>query len=307
MKLIPSYSKILTLGSAYTDNALDGEVVIQEKVDGSQFAFGISDESALLCRSKGQSIQLEAPNNLFKPAVEHVIKLANSKAFGAIPDDSYFYGETLSTPKHNTLKYERTPKNNIVLFDGIVGGKYLTRLELESVAKSFDVDVVPELYRGLADVDRIKQLMDTQSYLGGEVIEGVVVKNYSQTIMLGGQVMPLFTKYVRESFKERNLKDWKAKSPKGDLTALLQSFKTEARWVKAKMFLRDQNLLVQEPKDIGPLIKRVHQDILEEEKENIKNDLFKIYEDDILRISTNGLPQWYKNQLLETLKVEDDL
>lgn len=33
MKSVPGYTKVLTLGSAYTENALVGDVVVQEKVD----------------------------------------------------------------------------------------------------------------------------------------------------------------------------------------------------------------------------------------------------------------------------------
>jgi len=39
MKAIPSYGKILTLGSAMSENALVGKVFVQEKIDGSQFGF----------------------------------------------------------------------------------------------------------------------------------------------------------------------------------------------------------------------------------------------------------------------------
>jgi len=35
------YPKVLTLGSYMTDRALVGKVVVQEKVDGSQFRFGV--------------------------------------------------------------------------------------------------------------------------------------------------------------------------------------------------------------------------------------------------------------------------
>ncbi len=302
MKLIPSYGKILTLGSAYTENALKGEVTIQEKVDGSQFAWGLLDDGELSCRSKGAFIQLDSPPKMFKKAVDHIVKMANKGAFKDIPNGSYFYGETLESPKHNTLSYGKTPLNNIVLFDAIIAGKFISRSDLDAYSKLFEVDVVPELYSGVCDVSKIKELLTTKSYLGNEIIEGVVIKNYSETFLLGGQVMPMFTKFVREEFKERHSIDWKTRTPKGNLTSFLASFKAIPRWTKALLYLRDQGKITQEPKDIGPLIKRVQEDILGEEKDNIKNELYRIYIDDILRTAVAGLPQWYKNELLNNVK-----
>lgn len=53
MKTVPSYQKILTLGSNFTENALIGEVIIQEKIDGSLFAFGVNEDGQVVTRSKG--------------------------------------------------------------------------------------------------------------------------------------------------------------------------------------------------------------------------------------------------------------
>lgn len=44
MKLVPSYTKVLTLGASYTEEALTGHVVLQGKVDGSQFGFGLNED-----------------------------------------------------------------------------------------------------------------------------------------------------------------------------------------------------------------------------------------------------------------------
>lgn len=301
MNEIPSYGKILTLGSAFTENALKGDVIIQEKVDGSQFAFGIDDDGVLLCQSKGQNISLEVPPKLFKGAVEHVIKLADSAIFQDVPNGSYFYGEVLQTPKHKCLVYSKVPTNHIVLFDAVIGGTYLDYPSLVEVAKEFEIDVVPLLFEGEADLEKVTSLLTTQSYLGGETIEGVVIKNYKEFISLNGQTYPLFTKYVRDSFKERNKVNWDKMSPKSNVTSVINSYKTEARWLKAIQNFRDSDKLEQAPKDIGPLIKQIHNDILTEETENIKNQLFKIYSDDILRVSVSGFPDFYKRHLSENI------
>ena len=148
--------------------------------------------------------------------------------------------------------------------------------------------------------DFLKRIISTtQSYLGDELIEGVVIKNYKQTLMLGGQIYPLFTKYVREQFKERHQTEWATKTPSGGLRAFIDGFCTEARWQKAYQYLRDQSKLEISPRDIPKLVERVHLDIDEEEKENIKEYLYKQYIREIRGSAIKGLPEWYKTKLIE--------
>lgn len=288
MKSVPSYTKILTLGSAYTENALVGDVIVQEKVDGSQFSFGINEDSELVMRSKGQQL---FPDN-FAPMFEKCVKYVQSLKLGVTPD-TYFYCEYLQRPKHNTLKYGREPQNNLILFDVLTGGRWLNRSELIDMAKRLDIDIIPELFCGQINVDKIKSLLSLESFLAGELIEGVVIKNY------GTQT---FTKYVQESFKERNADEWKTKKSGSGISEFVASFKSEARWEKAIIHAREKGELTVSPKDIGLLMKMVAQDVREEETENIKNHLYQYYIDEILRVSVRGFPEWYKNKLLENVK-----
>jgi hypothetical protein len=242
---------------------------------------------------------------MFKEAVEYISEQADGDKglFGKVcPKDIYYYCEYLQKPKHNTLKYDRIPKNHLVLFDVMINGRWGTREELENSAKNLNIDVVPELYRGPADVEKIKSLLTTQSYLGGPILEGVVIKNYEQNIYIGGHLFPLFTKYVREEFKELHTVDWKIRQPKDSLADYVKAFAAEPRWQKALIHMKEQGLLTNSPKDIGPLMNMVQKDVEEEEKDNIKNVLYKMFIQDILRSAIRGIPEWYKNKLLESLE-----
>lgn len=321
---IPSYTKIMTLGSSRTENALVGEVIVQEKVDGSQFKFGIDEDGKLLFASKGVQLhpiqddkELVNISKMFRPAVKYLLSI-ESLIRTTLPVDTYCYAETLEKPKHNVLKYERVPKNNIVLFDVMSKGAWIPRDGLEKIARDFNIDLIPELYKGTIErkridtgnggykssaIDFLKRILETTpSYLGNEKIEGVVIKNYTQNIMLGGFVFPLFTKHVRESFKERHDVEWKIKKPKNAIEDYVKSFQSEARWQKAILHMREKNLITNSPKDIGMLIKVVQNDIIEEEQENIKRFLYNKFKGDIMRRSVRGLPEWYKEKLLENLK-----
>ena len=79
----------------------------------------------------------------------------------------------------------------------------------------------------------------------------------------------------------------------------IESFRTEARWQKAVQHLREKEELENQPRDIGKLMKEINLDIIEEESENIKEQLYKLYIKDITRKATAGFAEWYKKQLLE--------
>jgi hypothetical protein len=298
MSGIQSYCKILTIGSIGTEHVFDGPVVIQEKSDGSFFGFGMDENGDICCRSRGQQIDMVAPNDMFAEAVRHIRFLAPYVT--DMKENFYFYAEWLQKPKHNTLAYARRPKNGLVLFDAVLDGRIVTeRDELCHWADEWGIDVIPELHRGLADLAACQTLLTTESYLGGVTIEGVVIKNFGQMITFGSNAYPLFAKLVRQEFKERNDKEWKAAAPRGKLDAYLDSFRSEARWAKAVQRLRDAGLLEGSPRDIGPLLAAVSRDIEEEEADNIRNELYALLRKDILKHGTAGLAEWYKALLTQ--------
>jgi len=312
---VPSYTKILTLGARGTERALVGPVVVQEKVDGSQFSFGVDVDGNIGCRSHHQQIALDAPSGMFASAVNHVLKISQilqgcSSTYG----ECWFYCEYLQKPKHNTLTYARVPKNHLVLFDAFVHGDWRHDLQwtkptkstceytpirfMDWLASALEIDLVPELHRGPISAEELKGLLTTPSFLGGQTVEGLVIKNYNELIAIGGRTYPVFCKLVNEAFKERHSVDWKDRSTKGKLETYLESFRTEARWQKAVQRMREDGSLEYQPRDIGSLVRSVQEDIREEETENIKEELYKLYVGDIVRISTRGLAEWYKEQLL---------
>ena len=63
--------------------------------------------------------------------------------------------------------------------------------------------------------------------------------------------------------------------------------------------MREQGLLKDEPADIGPLMKEVYADVLKEEKEYIEKRLFEYAWKQIGSKIVAGLPEYYKQKLLE--------
>ncbi len=293
---VASYPKIYNVGHRALEGLFGSEVIIQEKVDGSQFSFGRVFDGELGIRSKGQQIDLDNPPKMFAAAVEYVKLLE--------PDllkDVTYRCEWLNKPKHNSLAYERTPFNGLMLFDIERPGQYYEqdRLTFELEAESLGIEPVPELFRGMVNnIDELRAFFDRDSILGNVKIEGMVIKNYvlftpDKTIALG--------KWVSEAFKETHQKDWKNRNPntKDIVFNLTEELRTEARWAKAVQHLNERDELDHSPKDIGALLREIQTDVLAEEGERIKEVLFKHFWKLIARGITTRFPEWYKDQLAE--------
>lgn len=292
-----SYPSIYNFGHRCVLGLLVGPVYVQEKVDGSQFSFGLDDDGTVITKSKGAILYLETADKLFKGAVEYVNSIKDKLTPG------YTYrGEVLCRPKHNTLAYDRVPRHNVVIFDVNTGEEcYLPYSEVVVEAERLDLEVVPLIYAGMIEsADKLKSFLETTSFLGGQKIEGVVVKPIGYGLF-GIDKKALFGKYVSEVFKEVHGGNWKSDNPTHNeiVERVALSYKTLARWAKSVQHLKEAGQLEDSPRDIGKLMKEVNMDVLKECEAEIKEELFKQAWPKIARIITAGLPEWYKKELLD--------
>lgn len=289
-----SYPKVWNLGHAAVEELFNDEVIVEEKIDGSQFSFGVFNGN-LRCRSRGQEIILDAPEEMFIEAAEKAKELEKH-----LVDGWTYRAEYLKKPKQNTLVYDRIPNGHLIIFDINDGYEsYLDYSQKEEESTRLGLESVPILHVGtISDSKGLLSLMETTSILGGQKIEGFVVKNYSR---FGPDGKALFGKHVSEEFKEIHKKSWKDRHPGGKdiIEELAERYKTEARWNKAVLHLRERGELDGSPKDIGPLMKEVHQDVLEECRDEIGEILFKWAWRRLGRKLTGGLPDWYKDRLVK--------
>jgi len=289
------YSSPHTLGSKWLDAFFNGDdIVVQEKLDGSQVSFGIFDDT-LHIRSRKVPVYIADPG-MFKPLVEHLVKIQ-----GWLRHEVVYRGEFFAGPRQNTLKYGRAPLGHLVLFDMEYGNgtaRYETDYDVLCVAaEDIGVDVVPQygIIAAPPTPQQLNEWKERESLLGGK-IEGVVLKNYN-AIDRDGKV--LMAKFVSSDFRETHSKEWKKQNPsQGDVIALIiEQVRTEARWRKAVQHLRENGTLAGEARDIGNLIKEVQADIRSEAADEIKEMLWQAFHGQIIRGSTAGLPEWYKEQL----------
>lgn len=318
-----SYPSIFNLGHRGVRDILCGPVVVQEKVDGSQFSFqvqnkrvsheagellgALTSENVLVMKSKGAQVFSDTTDKLFKPAVETVLRLFGE---GKLVPGWTYRGEVLAKPKHNTLAYDRVPTGNIILFDIDRGEEdYLPYGDPEKFdqvsavtkeAASLGLECVPTLYEGVvASLEQVHAFLDRVSVLGGAKIEGVVIKAYGT---YGLDKKTLMAKYVSEAFKEVHGADWKSRNPgRADiLEQIVERYKMPARWQKAVQHLREAGTLQDAVQDIGPLMKEVPVDVEKECKDEIIEALWTHFWPQIKRGITAGLPQWYKDELAKT-------
>jgi len=281
---------VYAIGHKAIAELFSGPVLVEEKVDGSQFSMALID-GQLECRSKGRQLNIDAPEKMFETAV------ATARSLPLHPDWVYRC-EYLEKPKHNTLAYARVPAHNLIVFDVCSGlEQYLSYADKHAEAGRLGLECVPCVFDGaVTSLEMFKALLEAESVLGGTRIEGVVVKNYA---LFTPEKKVAVGKYVAEDFKERNAKDWKERNPSGkDFTQqLIETYKTDARYQKAVQHLREAGKLEGSPRDIGLLICEVPADILKEYEAEIRDALFKHYWPTIQRGVTAGLAEWYKDEL----------
>ena len=293
MDKLSRYSEVCALGHRMVTDILSGDVLIEEKVDGSQFSFGKFD-GELMFRSKGAVIYPESCPSMFKGAVDTIVKLKDQLMDGWI-----YRGEVLSKPKHNVLAYDRVPIGNVIIFDIDSGDQcYLDGFCKIVESSRLGLECVPKFFYGkVENKEQIVNLLDNISCLGGHKIEGIVIKNYG---MFTQDKKTAMAKIVSEEFKEVHGGEWRKANPgrKDIVKSLIEKYRTPARWQKAAQHLKESGVLTESPKDIGCLIKETSEDIKKEETEAIKDVLFSHFWSQISRGVTNGLPEWYKEKLL---------
>jgi hypothetical protein len=297
--VIHSYPSVYNLGHAAIADLLKGPVIVEEKIDGSQISFCLGEDGNVQLRSKGAQINVIAPEGMFGEAVETVQALAPKLTPGFT-----YRGEYLRSPKHNALAYDRIPAQHIILFDVNSGLEhYLPPDQKREIAAALGLECVAELFRGIVeDVNQFRALLETQSALGGQKIEGVVIKpiGYDQ---FGRDKKCLMGKFVSESFREVHAASWEAehktKSSADIIEILASKYGTAARWNKALIHLKEAGKIENDPRDIGQLMKEVPEDVEKECLQEIADDLMKWAWPQLRRRLTRGLPGYYKELLLK--------
>jgi hypothetical protein len=174
MMNIDPYPHFYVIGEPLVMESLNGIVVIEEKVDGEQFGFGVDGEGNLTCRYKGDMMDVPILDGSVRPEIETAVGLKEILTPGWV-----YYGEFLERPTHNRIAYERVPVGNVILFDVLLpGGRFMTPYSKQMEAARLGLECVPCYYEGtMPGMDKIRRYLTRPSVLGGHT-EGLVIKKY---------------------------------------------------------------------------------------------------------------------------------
>jgi hypothetical protein len=295
---ITSIPKIYTAGVRQNAEIFRGPVVVEEKYDGSQFTFGLVPDgdklSLFRCRSKSTMIDPSAPG-MFKQAYDTALRLMVE---GKLVTGWTYCCEFISKLKHNVLQYNRVPDGFLVLYDV---RKSATEFAGPTEKHLLALDLGLEPVKNIATGEFFSfepAWLTSDSSLGIPKVEGVVIKNYGVP-HAERESWPMTAKVVNSDFKEKMA--CKPRNPKAEhgesVQQITSALRTEPRWLKAIQHLRDAGQLTNDCKDIGPLVREIQRDILQEESEWIKQQLFDAYSAEISRGVVNGFAQYYKDIL----------
>lgn len=317
-----SYPKISQSYKEEAAGIYEGNICVEEKIDGSQFRGKITTDGEIFCgshNSKGD----DPPDSMFNIAIEQFNKIFA----GYKPEfETVVFCEYLKSTKQNTINYERVPKHNLILFDVQVDTLFLSRRNKELFAIKFDMEITPLLFVGdgseISENDKIlpskqEEFLAKKSVLGHaenskfKTIEGFVIKNYDKLYDVERfrnyeeSTHPwMCIKIVNEKFKEVNHEENPNRTNKFE--ELKSNYRTKSRMLKTIQHLQEEGNLKYELSDLQILVPSVIDDIVIEEKEGIKDALWRIFGREITGNASKEMINVYKEFLEERLKAENN-
>lgn len=296
---ISSYSTIWHLDHGRIEGLFVGPVVIQEKLDGSQFSAGVLN-GELVFRSRKVTINPVAVPDLFRPAVDTFQTLHEQ---GRLVEGWVYRGEAICRERHNTLKYERVPNGGFVLFDiEMKPGVFLGPGAVQSYASNLGLECVRTYFEGETNLDDVRGNVPAWLAMGstlGQSVEpqGIVVKNYN---VFTPEKKVAMGKFVTVAFKEKHQVSWREQNPtrRDIILGLVQELRNENRWRKAIQHGIEEGHIdaaSYKMQDMKYLAKEIPQDIRKEEEAYIKQRLFDYFWPEIFRGAMKGLPEWFRS------------
>lgn len=263
---VPKYPKIRRVGHEKTKGILDDPtdfVVIQEKVDGSNFRFWLEDGEIRFGSRRVDYVD-EKNYEEWAKAIEYIKSKVNPED---LREDFIYVGEFI---RPHTVQYDFDSAPPFVGFDilnrwtGDVVHYLISYAEFDSLGLPF-VNTYFVGEAGLITDVLIEELKKKKSAYGAEVQEGVVLKNYSRNI---------FAKSVNPEFLEDFKKKFRDKvKPKMTAEAkVVERFITPARVNKIITRIYEDKGSVS-AENIPQILRDTVNDMLEEEILTIANEM----------------------------------
>lgn len=206
MKFKP-YQHVQRMGVDEVDGILDGNVVIQPKIDGTNASIWLDENGTLGFGNRRRKLTLEKDNAGFMTFFTSEMAQGDAAKLQEYLEDNpdyTIYGEWLV---QHVVHYKDNVYHQLFIFDVYdnANERYLNIEEyqddLQELGMSYVV-VIPAIYKGKATNEMIVKLAKDNHYLleKDQVGEGVVVKRYDFVNRYGRTT---WGKYVLADFKKR--------------------------------------------------------------------------------------------------------
>jgi len=162
----------------FQDVLLDGEeVIVTEKIHGSNLR--VSKKDDILFVGGHNWMFKESETNLYWSAIKK--NELDVLLLKGLPDTAVLFGEVYGRKVQN-LQYGLTTQK-IVFFDIFMNGRYLDWNDLVELIEKLGLSMPPIVYRGDYHLNKIRELAQGQTLLGGgHLREGVVVRPVKERV-----------------------------------------------------------------------------------------------------------------------------
>lgn len=272
------FMDIERLKESFVDGFHKGDyIVVQEKIDGANFSIRYDAENDTIAAFSRKN-PLDFSNNL-RGAWQWAQKLDKELVKDVLKTNLVLFGEWLVS---HTIVYPQDKYQNAYFYDvyDVDAKQYLQQDAVKDIVDRLGLTYVPVFYAGeFQSWEHIQQFVG-RTDLGGELGEGVVVKNMSR-INDPNTRLPFYTKIVGEKFSERKSVKPKVIDPekmaeRERFQALVDSVVTEGRVTKLVHKMVDEGIIPEkwDEHDMGTIArnigKAVYYDCVKEEPDVVE-------------------------------------
>lgn len=272
------FMDIERLKESFVDGFHKGDyIVVQEKIDGANFSIRYDAENDTIAAFSRKN-PLDFSNNL-RGAWQWAQKLDKELVKDVLKTNLVLFGEWLVS---HTIVYPQDKYQNAYFYDvyDVDAKQYLQQDAVKDIVDRLGLTYVPVFYAGeFQSWEHIQQFVG-RTDLGGELGEGVVVKNMSR-INDPNTRLPFYTKIVGEKFSEKKSVKPKVIDPekmaeRERFQALVDSVVTEGRVTKLVHKMVDEGIIPEkwDEHDMGTIArnigKAVYYDCVKEEPDVVE-------------------------------------
>lgn len=187
------------LAPAEVKDLLAEEVVVEEKVDGANLGFSVSEHGTLRAQNRGSYLPIDAPSGQWKP-LKRWLAAYTQPLVDALYPDLMLFGEWCYAM--HSVHYTRLP-DWFLAFDVYDRAKreFWSVEPRNELLQRLGIAPVPELGRGRFDVESLKELLGSSRLTDGPA-EGLYVRRED-----GGRLLAR-AKLVRAEFVQAIDEHW---------------------------------------------------------------------------------------------------